>query len=83
MHRALGTIAGLTIGNHCHVVSQAAKNVRYLAEGYVRVTSQHSTITASHCGVVVMGLTSLLPGNVENSRLTLQDSPHVLRDTRG
>lgn len=83
LHRALRTVAGLTIGSHCHVVSQATKNVRYLAEGCIGVTPQHLSITASHCGVVAMGLTCLLPGNVENSRWTLNDSQHILRHTRG
>lgn len=83
LHRALGTVAGLTIGDHRHTVSQSAKDVGNLAEGCIRVTPQHLTIAAPHCGVVVMGLTCLLPGNVENSGLTLQDSLHVLRHTRG
>ncbi len=83
LHRALGTVAGLTIGDHRHTISQSAKDVRNLAEGCIRVTPQNLAIADPHCGVVVMGLTCLLPGNVENSSLTLQDSLHVLRHTRG
>lgn len=83
LHRALGTVAGLTISDHRHAISQSAEDVGDLAEGCIRVTPQHLTIAAPHCGVVSTGLTFLLPGNVENSRLTLQNSLYILRHTRG
>lgn len=83
LHGALGTVAGLTISDHRHVVSQATVDVGNLALSNIRVTPQYFTITAPHCGMIIVGLTLLLPGNVENSGLTLQDSLHILRHTRG